>query len=298
MFLTVEKNIVVEGAISVKKDYMARLERWARWMLPRQEAEDVIADYRDIAADPEMLRGLDKPRNVLRPLTQKKPYYTWLAVFAVLAACILIPGASPHGPFWRLWDVCFGGPYGGGWTAYSFSHWGPILAGIGLIASLVWFRHQGRKEGRLPKAAKVWLAVLAAWLAAVFGVSWLALRAPQGFMAMWGEVPWTYFGVPIMGGMTRPLSTLILTGVLQYGGTAAAILGVYALVQARAGDRRWAAVYCLAMAVMLVSMEFLAVFTAMDPTAATIAASWYLPVLGQCAAYSAIGFIGAGAALC
>ena len=30
----------------MKKDYMAGLEGWARWMLPRREAEEVIADYR------------------------------------------------------------------------------------------------------------------------------------------------------------------------------------------------------------------------------------------------------------
>ena len=32
----------------MKKDYMTRLERAARWRLSREEAEDVIADYRDI----------------------------------------------------------------------------------------------------------------------------------------------------------------------------------------------------------------------------------------------------------
>jgi len=36
----------------VKKDYMARLEQAARWRLPREEAEDVIADYRDIVGSP------------------------------------------------------------------------------------------------------------------------------------------------------------------------------------------------------------------------------------------------------
>ena len=29
--------------IPMKSNYMTRLERWARWMLPRQEAEDVLA---------------------------------------------------------------------------------------------------------------------------------------------------------------------------------------------------------------------------------------------------------------
>ena len=69
----------------MKKDYMTRLERWARWMLPRQEAEDVLADYRDIVADPELAQDLGKPRAVIWALADRKSYYTWLGVFAALA---------------------------------------------------------------------------------------------------------------------------------------------------------------------------------------------------------------------
>ena len=36
----------------MKKDYMTRLERAVRWRLPPQEAEDVIADYREIVGNP------------------------------------------------------------------------------------------------------------------------------------------------------------------------------------------------------------------------------------------------------
>lgn len=291
----------------MKKDYMARLERAARWRLPPQEAEDVIADYRDIVGDPprseeELRREVGDPGQVVKLLmTPPRAYRVWQAVFGLMAACILIPGASPHAPFYWLWDACFAGPYGGGWGIFrAFSHWGPILAGTGLAAALVWFRLQGRKEGRLPRAVKLWLAALPAWLAAVFLACWLALRDPQGFVSLLGEVPLTYFGVPIgpNGGMMVPLSVEILKGALQYGGTVVAVLGVYALVRARTGDRRWAAVYALAMTAMLVSMEFLALFTAMDPTADFTAADWYLPFLGQCAAYAAVGLAGTGAALC
>ena len=79
----------------------------------------------------------------------------------------------------------------------SSASWGggPILAGIGLVVSLVWFRRQGRKAERFPKAVKLWLAVLTVWLAVVFLIALLALRDPQGFLAMWGEVPLTYFSM-------------------------------------------------------------------------------------------------------
>ena len=63
----------------MKKDYMARLEWAARWRLPPQEANDVIADYRDIVGDPprpedELLRDLGSPRAAIRPLTPQKQY--------------------------------------------------------------------------------------------------------------------------------------------------------------------------------------------------------------------------------
>ena len=289
----------------MKKDYMTRLERAVRWRLPPQEAEDVIADYREIVGNPprseeELRREVGDPEQAVKLLTSPlNAYRVWLLVFGLMAACILIPGASPHGPFWWLWDACFGGPYGGGWGIFHiFSHWGPILAGIGLVVSLVWFRRQGRKAERFPKAVKLWLAVLTVWLAVVFLIALLALRDPQGFLAMWGEVPLTYFGIPIMGGMMVPLSTQILTGVLQHGGTLVAILGVYALVRARTEDRRWTAVYILALGTMLVSMEFLALFTALDPTTDFLSVGWYLPGLGWCAACAAVGYVGAGASLC
>lgn len=282
----------------MKKNYMTRLERAARWRLPREEAEDVIADYRDIVADSELCRDLGKPREVIAPLTTKKAYRIWLAVFAFMAACILIPGASPHAPFYWIWDACFAGPYGGasGWF-HVFSHWGPILAVVGLAVSLVWFRRTGRKEGQLPKAVKILTAVLLVWAGALLLVEWAAFRDPQGFADLLGEVPWTYFGVPIMGGKMVSLSVEILRDMVQYGGTAIAFLGVYALVKARTGDRRWAAVYCLAMAVMLVSMESLAVFTAMDVRFLSTD-NWWHAQMGYYFAILAVGAAGTGVALC
>lgn len=288
----------------MKKDYMARLERAARWRLPRQEAEEVIADYRDIVnlqprSEKELCREVGDPEQVVKMLVSSpSAYRVWQAVFVLMAACILIPGASPHAPFWRIWDACFAGPYGGasGWF-HIFGHWGPVLAGLGLAVSLVWFRRMGQKEGRLPKAVKILAVALLVWTGALLLVEWAAFRDPQGFADLLGEVPWTWFGIPIMGGKMVPLSVEILEDVLQYGGTAIALLGVYALVKARTGDRRWAAVYCLSMAVMLVSMESLAVFSAMDISSLS-ADGWWHAQMGYYLAILAAGAAGTGVALC
>ena len=92
----------------MKKSYIVRLERWARWMLPRQEAEDVIADYRDIVGSPprpqeELVQDLGRPRDVVRQLTTRRAYRTWLAVFAVMSVCILVPGISPTLIGYPIW---------------------------------------------------------------------------------------------------------------------------------------------------------------------------------------------------
>lgn len=293
----------------IKKNYMEKLERAARWRLPREEAEDVIADYRDIVgmtprSEEELLREVGDPEQVVKLLVSPpRAYRVWQAVFVLMAACILIPGISPHAPFWYIWDLCFAGPYGGGWGrfyAYThFSHFGPILAVVGLVLSLVWFRRMGRKEGRLPKAVKILTAALLVWTGALLLVERAAFRNPQGFADLLGEVPLTYFGVPIgpNGGFMVPLSVGILKDALQYGGTAIAILGVYSLVKARTGDRRWAAVYCLSMAVMLVSMESMAVFSIMDISSLS-ADGWWHAQMGYYLAILAVGAAGTGVALC
>ena len=141
--------------------------------------------------------------------------------------------------------------------------------------------------------------MLAVWCGALLLTNWLALRDPVAFSAMWGEIPLTYFGIPIgpNGGSMVSRSIEYLKAFQQYGGTIAAFLGVFALVKARTEDRRWTAVYALSMAVMLISMESLALWAAMDPSFG-FSAGWYYAHLGYYAAIFAVGLAGAGVALC
>lgn len=166
----------------MKKDYMTRLERWARWMLPHQEAEDVLADYRDIVGTPprpddELLRDLGKPRNVIRPLTTPKVYRIWLAVFIVMTVCILAPGVSGTTFIGAvLWLYLFDG-----FASYPY---GAYLAVLGAVTALVWFRWQGRKEGKLPKAIPVLLAVFLACIGWVMWFCWACSRDFDVFLEM------------------------------------------------------------------------------------------------------------------
>ena len=92
----------------MKKDYFTQLTRAARWLLPPEEAREVLAEYRDILdaapRDGESLRrDLGGPVEAMRLVSQPKLYHRWLAAFAVMAACLLLPAAAPLPGGWRLW---------------------------------------------------------------------------------------------------------------------------------------------------------------------------------------------------
>lgn len=267
----------------MKADYMTRLARWAKWMLPPQEAEDVITDYRDIVSDPELLRGLGRPREVVRPLAQKRPYRTWLAVFAMLAACILILGVSPTAigyPFWLFFfDV---------WAEYPL---GPLLAVLEAAAALVWFRRQGHKEERLPKAIPILLAVLLAYIGGVLLFCWANARDYEGFIAMWGTMK------PLIGpNNSVPRSMYLSHLAMIYTCPLIALAGMFGLANARMGDRRWAAVYVLAITAILTAL--LVLHLATNLTVYENAQALAGRMLARCSITAVIGLIGTGVALC
>lgn len=284
----------------MKNKYMARLERTARWRLPRQEAEDVIADYRDIVADEELLQGLGKPQDVVKPLVQPRQYRVWLAVFIALSVCILIPGISPQPFVPSLFRICF---HVETWGGGPLLHLGPWFAFLGVAGALIWFRQMGRKEVRLSKALAVLLAVLLACLIAVLVFDWFWMRDPDGFADMWGETPvYLFFGLvgPIgPAGQMVSRSVHIFEQLLQNAGTLAALLGVFGLVKARMRDRRWAAVYVLAMAAMLLALESLRIMIRVEwyPESAFLDTWWHYYMWRYLLIFAA-GVGGAGVALC
>ena len=270
----------------MKKDYLTRLERTARWMLPHQEAEDVIADYRDIIADEMLFQELGKPRDVIRPLTTPKAYRIWLAVFAVMTVCILAPGISGTilgAPLWLyLFDGFIGHPYG----AY--------LAVLGAVTALVWFRWQGQKEGKLPKAIPVLLAVSLACIGWVIWFCWACSRDFDAFLQLWGTVKMLlgpYAGEP------TPASFYLSRIAMGYVAAVISFIGVFALVKARMGDRRWAAVYMLAVTAMLTALlvlDWTSRMNWLDTTPEEI----FRQILTRCSIIAAVGLAGTGVALC
>ena len=273
----------------MKTNYMTRLERWARWMLPQSEAEDVIADYRDIAADPEMLRGLDKPRKVIRPLAQKKQYYIWLAAFAVMAACILAVGFSGTFIGYPFWMLLFDGGRGG--PCYV-----PQAAALGAITALVWFRLCGRKEGRLSRAIPVLLGVCLLCISGVLLFCWACSRDFEAFTNAWGTMT-TWLGPNRDLPISR--SFYLSRMAMCYGSAILALIGICGLVKARMGDRRWAAVYVLALTAITISLLVVYRTGYMDVTDTnTTVEELSRQMLFRYSGIAAIGLVGTGVSLC
>lgn len=274
----------------MKKSYIVRLERWARWMLPRQEAEDVIADYRDIVGSPprpdgDLLRDLGRPWDVIRPLAEQKAYRTWLAAFAGMAACVLLPGHSGFGYFsWPLYRLCF--EQGG-------LHLGPFLALLGAALALVWFRRRGDEpKPPVPKGLVAALAVLLAWIGLVFLFHWAALYHLDGFLALGPQVQvW-----PGPQGVTEPFFVFVSKWALMLLPHFVSYAALYWLVKARIRDRRWTAAYILTLAAVVITMETQAQLTSMDVTN-TLEFGLQANLL-KCTAVTAIGLVGTGVALC
>ena len=282
----------------MKKDYMTRLEHAARWRLPPQAAEDVIADYRDIVGNPprsedQLRRDVGEPEQVIKLLmTPPKAYRIWLAVFAVMAACILIPANSPVPLLMPnrslfIWFNLFS-PY-----VYLFIpgfHMYLWFMIPGIVLSLVWFRpRKGELKTPLPRSLIVTLLVELALMGAVWwGFYQLSLR-PDGILSQPALIPhWFYSwnGLPTLHGHW-------MAEALQWGGMAVGIVGVVGLVKARTTNRRWRAAYVMSFALMMLAFCLLSLYSSMDP----LDLAW-AHIRQLCTTITIIGLLGTGVALC
>ena len=274
----------------MKKDYLSKLSRAARWCLPPAEAAEVVEDYRDLIeqepkSEEALRRDLGSPWSAARQLVQPKAYRRWVAVFVVLAACILLPAALPllaelmepaifRFPAldlpWRIYSFCGAiVPFRG------------IFLLIGMALALVWFRRRSREERRwsLPKGVAPLLALLLAGMALEWMNAWILLIAP----------------VKLWEGLTSEIAA-VLRLVMTLDMFAMGAIGLLALVRARIADRRWRAVYILALAGSILGMSVFALWHSMDVSFGT--AGWQREFVIRYLAITVLGLIGTGASLC
>lgn len=270
-----------------KELYLRKLSRAARWKLPWEEAEEVIADYRELLADSGE-EDFGDPVQAVRLLERPKEYRRWLGVFVFLTlAALLGPVSGLNGlPFefgiwvnlpvlYGLWDF--------------FSHNGGLLMIFplaGMALGLLWFRRRERKpSGKLAvRRLAPALGIQLFFMAAAWGVFWLTTEAGLGAGGLWAflnDHPWSF----------RFLRLLLILG-----GPVCGALGLWGLIRARLEDRRWLAVYvwgaaaagiCTAVLMLLSSIS-------LDVTLP----GWWIPYVWSYLGLTAAGLLGTGWALC
>ena len=240
-----------------------------------EEAREVLAEYRDILdaapRDGESLRrDLGGPVEAMRLVSQPKLYHRWLAAFAVMAACLLLPAAAPLPGGWRLWGFF-----------QQFLYRFPVelmLLAAGLGVSLVWFRRrEAGKEGPLPRGVTPLLALQLAGMAVAWSVLYLAAVQPQGPMDF----------LQAHAGLAGHIADILL-----WMGFLLSLTGLWALVQARLADRRWRAVYALSLTMTALVMAALSVLWDMRLDGSPADS------LPYCALLTVLGLAGTGVSLC
>lgn len=254
----------------MRRDYMTQLSKCARWMLPWQEAEDVIADYDDITGIPprskeELIRDLGNPWNVVKAVAQPKQYRIWLAVFSILAACVIFPIVM----------------------SYNEVYWNPIITpaymlflclGVGL--SLRNFRQNRERKGKLPRGILLLLAILLIEIAAVWFLAGLVLTES-----------WELLNLIVPTIDTAEVMHLLL----RLSILAMALIALCGLVKARLDDHRWCAVYILGLSGVLLGLSFwlLLHITDLNP-----GPGWQTPLWLRYAFITILGLISTEVALC
>lgn len=256
----------------MRKDYFTRLTLAARWWMPQGEAEEFLSDYREILEEnprPEeaLLRELGEPRRAVRLAADRRGCRRWLAVFAALALCLLLPalyGLSRQiehllGVYLR----CFSPEV--------------LLPAAGTIGALLWFRRRAqRPRSPLPRALYVLLPLLPVLLALLLWWVWGLLLYP--------------LTVPSWAGLAAQGSYAALSLL-------AAALGLWGLTAARVRDRRWLALYVLALATAALCCATLLCLRGVDVGESGFQAAWSA-YLFRCGLIAAVGLAGTGVALC
>lgn len=252
-----------------KETYLKRFTRAVRWRLPKAEADEVLADYGEMLSrccvdGREIpLEELGKPAKAAKLLTERTPYFRWLAAFAGMVICpllcelLLLRTMFRHTPDGVVYALFL----------------------LGLTVSLIWFRpRRGERRSRsFPRLLVPALAGLLLILAIAGGI--LAGLVLQ----LWWFLPPALYG-------KAALATLVTAG------TVAATCSVGGLIQGRLTDRRWCALYLLGLTGLVECMLLLSLLgsLSLDPSPFR----WQLITVCRLGIPGLAGCIGAGVLLC
>lgn len=263
----------------MKRSYLDQLTRAARWRLPPAEAQEVVEDYTAMLAEEPreeeaLRREVGEPVQAVRELTQWKSYLRWLAMFAGLIVCLLLPLLASFPGMHRLWSffVLNGGE----------AFWA-VLFLLGGLTGVVLLRRQGAGKAKLPKGV---LPLLIFQSIGIVGLWWLGSTCIQKALDA------------VSSGMLSPdwpHAYAWLTGVRVWV-LCTVLLGVAGLVKYRLTDRRWLAVYMLGLTAAVLGMTVLSLMGSLNLEGITPA--FCRSFLVENAVVTALGLVGTGMALC
>lgn len=255
-----------------QKNYLSRLSRAARWWLSPKEADEVTADYQDMLAQDarnyeELRRDFGPPYQAVLRVCSVRPHLRWLAVFCILAVCLLFP---------VVWMFR-------GYEIYSgVFWWGNMVFGVlllGAVLSIIWFQRGGVRSGKLPRTLIVLLVLLFALGVGVGVLAW-------SIFSLWIlELPvfWS------IGAGTTVTIGLRLISIFV------ALAGLLGLIQARVEDCRWRAVFVLGLTVLLLIFTLYRALTRMD---IQFNDDWWAPYVWRMVPLTVMGLVGTGISLC
>lgn len=261
-----------------REQYLKQFSRAVRWRLPPQESEDAIADYRELILleerdETRLVEELGEPVQAAHLLTDVRTYRRWLKVFAVLAFGLFL-----------IVEWVWTGHYSLTFAALR-AWWYPVLVmAAGLPLSLYWFRRHGQKNGPLPRRLALLLAAVFLFGAGTLAWNWYVL-SPR-FLDFYRE---TYPVIPWQIIFHRELTI--------NGGIVCTLLAFAGLVLAKCYDRRWLALYTLALTVAVLCSFILFHMRRMDLSYA-MANSVQTYLFTRLIPIGAAGLIGTGVALC
>ena len=261
------------------EQYLKKFSRAVRWRLPPQESEEAIADYRELIFQEErdetkLVEELGEPVQAAHLLTDVRTYRRWLAVFALLAVGLFLLAKWA----WTGMTVTTG------FFSYSNVWYSVWVMAVGLVLSLYWFRRHGQKNGPISRRL-----VLALGLVLVFGMGMVAVTA-------------YFFDVEVLENIVLQSDKSIPTQVIVYreliieGGWVGALIAFAGLVLAKCYDRRWLALYTLALTVAAICVFSQFVLTSVNPEGTLEELRAYM--MARMLPMGAAGLIGTGVALC
>lgn len=154
-----------KGAFYGKKRYGAVILVGPLVLAPG-EAENVVADYGDKAGAPSFA-GAERPRKAAKKLVRPQSYCVWLGVFAILAACAVIPVLSSRKFGWDAMRVVWKSLFSTGFPLYR------VFLAVGVVVPLLWFRRRkGDKNPPLHKPIAVMLAILVITVGILWWMLW------------------------------------------------------------------------------------------------------------------------------